>query len=205
MHRGRYLLPTLLLTLAATLLLGSIFLPYWRMTLHAPQYPSGLQVQAYINRLEGDVHEIDGLNHYIGMRPLNEAATLERSLSGMMIAALALLTVGAVFIHSRWAMLLSLPAVLFPAGFLLDLYLWMAYFGHHLDPRAPLSSAIKPFTPPVIGQGNVGQFTTIAMPDVGLVLATVASAMILLGVWFHRRAYKPLFDQAFGQKVQSDE
>ena len=38
-------------------------------------------VNAYINHLEGDVQEIDGLNHYIGMRPLGEAAQLERTIS----------------------------------------------------------------------------------------------------------------------------
>ena len=75
-HRLDYLLPTLLLSLAAILLIISIFFPYWNMKLEAPQYPKCLFVTAYVNRLEGDVKEIDGLNHYIGMRPLEEAAQL---------------------------------------------------------------------------------------------------------------------------------
>ena len=54
-------------------------MPYWSLVLHAPQYPGGLVVNAYINHLEGDVQEIDGLNHYIGMRPLGEAAQFERT------------------------------------------------------------------------------------------------------------------------------
>src|SRR3990172_12431548 len=69
-HRGRYLIPTLLFIAAAALLVISVFLPYWQLTLHAPQYPQGLHVQSYLNRLDGDVKEINGLNHYIGMRPL---------------------------------------------------------------------------------------------------------------------------------------
>ena len=40
-HRGRYLIPTVLFLVAALLLLVSIFLPYWQLTLHAPQYPKG--------------------------------------------------------------------------------------------------------------------------------------------------------------------
>jgi nitrous oxidase accessory protein len=195
-HRARYVLPSLLLAVAAVLLLVSLVTPFWKMTLHAPQYPKGLTVHAYLNRLEGDVHEIDGLNHYIGMRKLDEAARLERELSIMAVSVVSLLVLGAIFIHNRRAAWLALPAMLFPAGFLIDLHLWLAHFGNNLDPHAPLSSSIKPFTPPVLGTGLVGQFKTVAVPDVGLTLAFIASAVILVGLWFHRRAYKPLVDAA---------
>ncbi len=191
----RYLMPTLLLLLAALLLVISIFLPYWNMTLQAPQYPGGLYVEAYLNRLEGDVEEIDGLNHYIGMRPLGEAAQLERSLAIYMVSALAMLLAASIVTHSPWAALLALPVILFPPFFLLDLYYWMSTFGQNLDPTAPLSSAIKPFTPPVLGTGKVGQFTTVARADVGLILASVASCVVLAALWFHRAAYKPLVDR----------
>ncbi len=204
-HRGRYVLPTVLLACAALLLLVSIFTPYWQMTLHAPQYPKGLKVYAYLTHLTGDVREIDGLNHYIGMRPLNEAAQLERSLAIMMVCVLGLLILGAIFIHNRWAALLVLPAVLYPVGFLADLWYWLDNFGQNLDPRAALSSTIKPFTPPVLGAGYVGQFKTVALPHLGLTLASVASILILLGLWYHRRAYKPLVDaqQAASREVSS--
>ena len=195
-HRARYVLPSSFLAAAAVLLLVSLFQPYWRMILHAPQYPKGLTVHAYLNRLEGDVAEIDGLNHYIGMRKLDDAAKLERELSIMAVVAVSLLVLGAIFIHNRRAAWLALPALLFPAGFLIDLHLWLAHFGRNLDPHAPLSSSIKPFTPPVLGTGYVGQFSTVAIPDVGLILAFVASALILTGLWLHRRAYKPLVDAA---------
>ena len=194
-NRIRYVIPTLLFAAAAVLLIVSIFWPYWRLTLHAPQYPKGLTVQAYLNRLEGDVFEIDGLNHYIGMRPLNEAAQFEREVSIIGVAALALLILAAIFVHTRWAALLALPALLFPAIFLADLQFWMANFGQNLDPRAPLSSSIKPFVPPVLFEGKIGQFRTWAEPDTGLYLAIAASVVILTGLYFHRRAYKPLVDR----------
>lgn len=193
-HRGRYLAPTLLFLLAALLLLVSIFLPYWEMTLEAPQYPKGLTVEAFVNRVEGDVREIDGLNHYIGMRPLAEAAAFERSISVLGIAVLALLILAAVFVHSRWAALLALPALLFPVIFLADLQYWLANFGQNLDPTAPLSSSVKPFVPPVLLVGKIAQFRTVANPGIGLWLAILASALILAGLYFHRRAYKPLVD-----------
>jgi copper chaperone NosL len=193
-NRWDYLLPTLFLGLAAILLIISIFLPYWNMELQAPQYPKGLFVHAYVNRLEGDVREIDGLNHYIGMRPLEEAAQLERSLSAVLISVMALLVAAAVFIHTKWAVLLALPAVLYPVIFLTDLYLWMRNFGQNLDPTAALSSFIEPFTPPILGEGLIGQFKTIATVDTGWYLAVLASILVLIGLYFHRRAYKPLVD-----------
>jgi hypothetical protein len=190
-----YLLPPVFLGLAAFCLLVSIFQPYWKMTLLAPQYPGGLEVQAYVNRLEGDVAEIDGLNHYIGMRPLGEAAQLERSLSILLIGVTSLLVVAAIFIHTKWAALLALPALLFPAIFLGDMYFWLRNFGLNLDPTAALSGAIEPFVPPILGEGLVGQFRTIAAADNGLYLALLASILILVGLYFHRRAYKPLVEQ----------
>jgi len=198
-NRMSYLLPTLLLVLAAILLIISLFLPYWNMELEAPQYPKGLFVHAYVNRLEGDVQEIDGLNHYIGMRPLEEAAQLERSLSFILIGVTALLVVAAVFIHTKWAALLALPAVLYPAIFLIDLYLWMRNFGQNLDPTAALSSFIEPFTPPILGEGLIGQFKTIASVDIGWYLAAAAAVLVLVGLYFHRRAYKPLVEEAGGK------
>jgi copper chaperone NosL len=195
-NRARYMTPTLLFAAAAILLLISLVLPWWQLTLHAPQYPKGLTVQAYVNRLEGDVGEIDGLNHYIGMRPLDEAASFEREISIIGIVGVSLLILAAVLVHNRWAALLALPALLLPVIFLVDLQYWLANFGQNLDPTAPLSSSVDPFVPPVLGEGVIAQFSTVAMPSWGLWLAFVASGLILAGLYFHRRAYKPLVEQA---------
>jgi len=75
------------------------------------------------------------------------------------------------------------------------MYVWMRNFGQNLDPTAPLSSAIKPFTPPILGEGVVGQFVTVASFQIGLWLAFLAALLILLGLYYHRRAYKPLVDE----------
>lgn len=199
-RRAEFLLPTVCFAIAAVLLVISILTPYWRLRLNAPQYPKGLEVQAYLNRLEGDVKEIDGLNHYIGMRPLGEAAQLEQSLSILAVIAIALLVLGAIYIHNRNAALLALPALLFPLIFLADMYYWLRNFGTNLDPRAPLSSAIEPFVPPILGKGVVGQFSTVAMPDAGLILATLSSLLILVGLYFHRQAYKPVVERRRRQR-----
>lgn len=191
-HRLRYLTPTFIFMIARVLLLVSIFYPYWHMELEAPQYPNGLFLTAYVNHLTGDVREIDGLNHYIGMRPLGEAAAFERTASVWMIIAMFLLVEGAAFIHSKWAVLLAIPAITFPGGFVADLYYWMRSFGLNLDPSAPLSSSIKPFVPTVVGEGGIGQFKTFAELGTGYWLAVACAGLTILGFYFHRRAYRPL-------------
>jgi len=191
-HVFRYGTPGFLLLAARVLLLVSLFLPYWHMALHAPQYPDNLHLTAYMNHLAGDVEEIDGLNHYIGMRPLEEAAQFERSIGVFVMIGFVVLLEVASWIHSRWAVLLVLPAVLFPVVFLLDLHLWMSHFGLNLDPDAPLSSAIEPFVPPILGTGVIGQFKTVASPGAGLILSSIASIVLILALFFHRRAYLPL-------------
>lgn len=191
-HGLKYGLPGGLLLVARIMLLVSLFLPYWQMDLVAPQYPNNLHLTAFVNQLTGDVEEIDGLNHYIGMRPLNEAAQIERSVGVYAMIAFVVFLELASFIHSRWTVLLVIPVMFFPFVFLIDLHLWMSHFGQNLDPNAPLSNAVEPFVPLVLGTGMVGQFKTVAWPGVGLILSAIASLVMLLALFFHRRAYLPL-------------
>ncbi len=189
-----YLLPSALLMLAALMLMISMFLPYWSMTMTAPQYPKGLRVEVYVSHLEGDMREIDELNHYLGMKRLDEGGQLERSISVYAIVVLGLLLMGGVVIHNQWAGVLALPALGFPFIFVADLW-WILYqFGHSIDPTSALGGAIKPFTPPVLGVGKVGQFGTIASFEIGFYLAVAALGVVLMGLWFHRAAYKPIVD-----------
>ncbi len=191
----RYGTPGFLLLTARILLLVSLFLPYWHMELQAPQYPDGLHMTAHLNALTGDVAEIDGLNHYIGMRSLYEAAELERTVGVFIMIAFVIMLEFAAYIHTRWSALLVAPVVLFPVVFLVDLHLWMRHFGLNLDPAAPLSNAVKPFVPTALGKGGIGQFVTIATPGAGLILAMIASLVLVAALYFHRRAYLPLVRQ----------
>jgi hypothetical protein len=189
-----YLLPSALLMFAALLLMISMFLPYWSMTMEAPQYPQGLTVDVYVNQLEGDMREIDELNHYLGMPPLDEGGRFERSISIISLTVIGLLLVAGVFVHNKWAAVLAIPALLFPLLFVADLW-WILYrYGHSIDPNSALGGAIEPFTPPIIGRGTVAQFATVGQFEMGFYLAVAAVFVVLVGLWFHRAAYKPVAD-----------
>jgi hypothetical protein len=179
-------LPTGLMLFAAILLIASTALPYWGLVLEAPQYPGGLQMRVFVNRMTGDddpsldeVREIDGLNHYIGMQSLYNAASLERSIAIPAVIIMVVLLVVAAFLGRRWAWVLALPVITFPFVFLGDLAFWMNNYGQNLDPYAPLSSAIAPFTPPILGEGVIGQFRTLAYVDTGWYLAVGAVVLVI--------------------------
>jgi hypothetical protein len=197
-----FLVPTAIFMLAALALLASMMLPYWQMKLTAPQYPKGLYTRVYVNHLEGDVSEIDELNHYLGMPKLDEGGQFERSISALALSVIGLLMLGTTFVHNRWASLFVIPALLWPLAFLGDLSLILYQYGHSIDPKSALGGAIKPITPPNIGQGMIGQFGTIAEAGPGLILAIVASGLLLVGLWYHRKAYKPIVDARKAMKQQ---
>jgi hypothetical protein len=140
------------------------------------------------------------------MRPLDEAAQFEKAIGVWGIIALVLLMESAMFIHSRWAAVLLLPVIVFPAFFLADLYYWLNLFGQNLDPSAPLSSSIKPFTPPPLGEGVIGQFKTIAWQGYGLWLAWAAAFFSVIALVLHRRAYRPLYQamKKLGKQPQGE-
>ena len=123
-------------------------LPLWQMTMRAPQYPKGLRLYAYGTGMDGDLSELNILNHYIGMPPI-EAPALETSMFPIGIGLLVVLCLAAPA-HRGCAALAVAAAALMPIVILADLQ-WRLYeFGHSLNPTAPIR--LKPFTPLVIGQ-----------------------------------------------------
>ncbi len=175
-----------LATSAVALYAAAFFAPWWHITLYAPQYPKGLSLAIGLAGFGGDVHEIDLLNHYIGMGHLADAAPLERRLAGYGVALVAL-TCFAIMLAAgkRLGTLALVPAALLPVGFLADAYGWMHHFGNNLDPRAPIR--MPPFTPELFGSGVIGQFRTLALPHLGFFLALLGLATLVAAAVVRRR------------------
>jgi copper chaperone NosL len=178
--RGLILLSTLLFAI-------SHIWKYWELRLNAPQYPGGLFVSVYTHDVRGDVREVDGLNHYIGMAPLAEAAQFERAIAPYAIVVFVILGIVAAFLPRSWAPLLTVPIILFPFVVFIDLFAWLYYFGHNLDPTAALSGAIEEFTPAILGRGVVGQFSTDATMGLGWWIAVVASVIAIVAIILNYR------------------
>ena len=66
-----------LLIICGLALVAVLFVPLWRIDLAAPQYPEGLRLLIYPDKLAGNVDIINGLNHYIGMKTLHTEDFME--------------------------------------------------------------------------------------------------------------------------------
>jgi hypothetical protein len=154
--------------------------PLWKLEMAAPQYPAGLELRIYPYTVEGDIHEVNTLNHYIGMSPIDRAALsdLDWLPFALGIAGLLLLRVAAI---GDLRALVDLVALFSYFGaFSFARFAYTLYvFGHNLKPDAPFD--MKPFTPVVIGTGKVANFTITSLPSTGAFLLS-AVGVVLLGV-----------------------
>ena len=173
---------------AIALLLAASQLPIWWARLRAPQYPDGLGITVYGNRVEGDLTEINELFHYIGMPPFNfNVANMPEIrlwllviLFGMAAAVLAVVT------RRRWLRRLACTGVwLIPIGALADVEFRLWQLGHSLDATSAIR--VDPFTPRVIGPTSVMNFTMWAYPGSALILIALAAALVTLAPFVARR------------------
>lgn len=160
---------------AAALVALSARLPLWSMTMKAPQYPKGLHLHAYGSGMTGDLRELNILNHYIGMPPI-EAPAFETAMFPIGIAALIVLCLVSP-LHTWLRRLAVVATAAVPLVIVADLQ-WRLYtFGHSLDPKAPIR--LKPFTPLVLGETSMGNFVSSAMVSWGF-LCLAGAALLLL-------------------------
>ena len=170
---------------AAVLFAVAAFLPLWTMTLRAPQYPDGLTLTAYGWRLAGDLGEINGLNHYVGIQTLDPEAIRELALFPFAVGALIAALVAAAFVRRpvlRWLVVVAAWGM--PLGMLADLQWWLHTFGHNLNPAAPIR--LEPFTPKVLGTTSVINFHSETMVAVGFWLMIAAALVLTIGPWLIR-------------------
>lgn len=181
----------LLLLLAAGVLVAAVFLPLWRIHLVAPQYREGLSLHIYSYKLVGgnggqDLHEINTLNHYIGMRPLSQADFVEMKWMPFAFGVFALLALRAAAI-GRMASLIDLGVlfVYFTAFSLGNFYYRLYVYGHDLDPRAPMS--IAPFTPVMFGSQQIANFVQSSLPQAGGFMVGVFPLLVAAAMWCSRK------------------
>lgn len=165
---------------AAILVVAAYGMPIWITKLKAPQYPAGLELSAYGNRVTGDVFEVDTLNHYIGMRPFRFDDVPEAKLWPIAIILGLVAIVISTIVGRGWLGRLSrLYLWLMPVGVLVNVQYRLYDYGHHLDPAAALR--LKPFTPLAVGPTKVWNFTAWSMPGTALISIFVAGVVLSFG------------------------
>lgn len=165
--------------LVAGLFAASYAMPLWVSRFVAPQYPYGLNLYVYLDHVEGDTFEVDLLNHYVGLRPIEQMACTERKYAlGMLVVVCLAAVVASIFPKSLWQVLFVLPLILFPLGMLLDLTAWLYYAGHSLDPDSALGMSVKPFTPKLIGTQKIANFDVTSSLGSGTYLQLAAALLL---------------------------
>jgi len=158
--------------------------PLWTIHMVAPQYPDGLALEIYAHTVEGDIQEINTLNHYIGMARIDRASLSDLdwipfALGALVLLALRVAAVGDVRALIDLAVLTSYFG-LFSLG---RFYYKMYVFGHNLDPEAPFD--VEPFTPAVLGTKQIANFTTSALPGAATLLIGVFALGVFAAVAWH--------------------
>ncbi len=191
LRRPLNLTSRVLLLLAAGALASAIFLPLWKIHLVAPQYREGLALHIFSHKLVGgnggqDLHEINTLNHYIGMRTLSQSDFVEMTWMPFALGAFCLLALRAAVI-GRMATILDLGVLfLYFTTFSLGNFYYRLYtYGHSLDPRAPMT--IEPFTPVMIGSQKIANFVQTSLPQSGGYMLGVFIALVVAAMWCSRK------------------
>ncbi len=158
----------LLLILCGLALIAVLFVPMWRIDLVAPQYPEGLMMLIYPDKLGGNVDIINGLNHYIGMKTLHTEDFIEFKLLPYIIGFFALLFIVTAIIAKRKLLyLLTILFVSFGILAMYDFWRWEYNYGHNLNPDAAIIVPGMAYQPPLIGFKQLLNFGAYSMPDIG--------------------------------------
>ena len=189
----------IIMILGSALLLGLFIYPLWNIRLEAPQYPDPLGMDIFIAGIEGeeefDIQNIDGVNHYIGMKKIPKPEEMwEFNVFPIVIGSMAglgiLLGVLGFFgkISPNWFLAwLILMTVLGLLG-MYDFNNWLLEYGTDLDPKAIIKltdSEGNPlnYKPPLLGSEKILNFTAHSYPRTGAYMMFIGMFLTLIA-WF---------------------
>ena len=173
--------------------IGVASTPIWYVALEAPNYPKeafpeGIPVYYHFDGFSGDVHEMNTINHFIGMDPMERGAPYLRAYSPYILVFVAFLMFLYILYDKKalnWIMLLP---VSLPVFFLSFYAYWLYWFGHNMHEYGAFK--IKPFMPTVFGDGKVAQFTTHSYPTTGFWMLLAISIFSILAILSRSKAYR---------------
>ena len=186
----------LIMIVGSLLLLGLFKFPLWNIMLGAPQYPEPMGMDIYITGIQGvqefDIQNIDGLNHYIGMKTIPkpkemwEFNVFPLVIGGMAALGILIAVLGFLGKVNAWWFLgwLGLISILGIAG-MYDFNAWLTDYGTNLDPQAimkmtnPDGSPMS-YKPPLFGHQKMLNFDVDSYPALGAYLMFAGMALTLI-------------------------
>jgi len=185
----------ILMILASLMLLGIFLFPIWRITLIAPQYPGGITMYIWINKITGEtpgtLQNINILNHYVGMQfiepdSIPELKYFQWVITGMSLLGLTLSFTGKGKLFLVWVIVLLVLGAL---G-IYDFYLWEYDYGHNLSPTAPIKVPGMAYQPPLFGKKALLNFIALSYPSWGSLFFGLAAVTGVAAWWFKPKKTK---------------
>ena len=170
---------------AVVLLATAYVLPLWRVDLVAPQYPEGLGMLIRINGVGGvkpnDLNNINGLNHYIGMKPIEPDAIPELRWMPWILGGLIVSGLAVAALRRRAPLHLYTVVLLGVLGLgLWDYRRWGHDYGHDLDyEHAIIKIPGMTYSPPLIGRKKLLNFTATSWPSYGGLAMGIAAGLVV--------------------------
>jgi copper chaperone NosL len=173
----------IIVAIASLGLIATYFLPVWFIFLIAPQYPEGLTMNIWLNKITGQVEIINGLNHYIGMKHINADMFPEFDFLVYIVAFFILFGL-VVAITGRRKLLFAYLIVTLIGGVaaMVDFYKWGYDYGHNLDPKAAIQIPGLSYQPPLLGHKTLLNFDAYSYPDTGGWVVIICAGMFFI-VW----------------------
>ena len=169
---------------AAAFAAAALVLPLWGFSMSAPQYPDEtLHLQVQRTGIVGDVHEVETLQRYVGVRFPTDMPELKWATRAIAAAAVLLLLgafVGAGAGGHVYRVLCAIAFVTFLLASAGVVQARLYQVGHDRDPHSPLRG-VRNFTPLLVGPAKVGNFTVWSFPHAGAVLLLAAAALCIAG------------------------
>jgi len=181
--------------IAGLLLIFTYFLPIWSISLDAPQYPEGIGLHIWLHTIKGhqphDLANINGLNHYIGMKEIVPDSIPELKIMPYIIGFMIMFALLVYFIKMKWLawVWVILFIVIMIVG-LYDYYIWGYDYGHDLNPKAAIKVPGMSYQPPLIGTKQLLNFTSTSLPAIGGIVIGVSILLGMIAIYLDIRKGK---------------
>lgn len=179
------------MAVAALLLIGVYVFPIWSISMEAPQYPEGIGMNITVDNIQGkeknDLKNINGLNHYIGMKEINPDSVPELKFMPfifgfLIISGLIIAGVG----NEKWILYWLGIFVLLAIAGLVDFYIWGYDYGHNLDPHAPIKVPGMTYQPPLLGSKQLLNIKATSVPHIGFYICLLSMGIAGMSWWKSR-------------------
>lgn len=185
----------ILIVVGSLCLILTFLFPLWYIDLEAPQYPEGIGLEIWVNKIVGqnshDLANINGLNHYIGMKKIEPESIPELEIMPFLIGFLLLF--GLISAISGKKFMVIIWIILFPAIAAIgmyDFYMWEYDYGHNLNPHAAIKIPGMAYQPPLIGSKQLLNFNAISMPHISTYILFIAAVIAIVALYLDKKIKK---------------